>query len=149
MVHGLLWLPLLVFFFGLAWIGWKEYQKVEAYQTWAKQFDHAKYDIYAVLGQKGTELTWGLPTSKGMVNLQTFSLCQVRSLRLTINGQAINQADQILEKLPSKGKAILEFDVTGDAGDRPTPICIAFTEPSTAADWQQHLQKELAQLSVG
>jgi hypothetical protein len=137
MLHGLLWLPLLVFFFGLAWLGWKEYQKVEAYQTWAKQFDHAKYDIYAVLGQKGTELTWGLPTSKGMVDLQTFSLHQVRSLRLLVNGQLITAEP------PSNGKAILEFDLQDQSGSL---ISIAFTEPAIAAGWQQHLQTAIAQL---
>jgi hypothetical protein len=137
MVHGLLWLPLLVFFFGLAWIGWKEYQKVEAYQTWAKQFDHAKYDIYAVLGQKGAELTWGLPTSKGMVNLQTFSLYQVRSLRLLVNGQPLTAEP------PNKGKATLEFELHDPASET---ITIAFTEPAIAAQWLQHLQKDMPHL---
>ncbi len=53
MTRGLIWLPLLAIFIGLAWAGWNEYQKLEAYRAWAEQFDRAKYDIYAVLGQKG------------------------------------------------------------------------------------------------
>lgn len=56
MEHGLLWLPLLAAFFWLAWQGSQEYQKIEAYRTWAEQFDKAKYDIYAVLGKKVTLL---------------------------------------------------------------------------------------------
>lgn len=52
MERGLLWLPLLVLFFWLAWSGKKEYDKVQAYQAWAEQFDKSKYDIYSVLGKK-------------------------------------------------------------------------------------------------
>ena len=50
MERGLLWLPLLAVFFWLAWSGWNEYQKVEAYRRWAADYDKAKYDLYAVLG---------------------------------------------------------------------------------------------------
>ena len=74
MERGLLWLPLLAVFFWLAWSGWNEYQKIEAYRIWVQDYDRAKYDIYSVLGQKGKELTWGKPTRTGPVNLQTFSL---------------------------------------------------------------------------
>ena len=52
MARGLLWLPLLVAFIWLAWSGWNEYQKLEAYKIWAEDFDNAKFDIYAVLGKK-------------------------------------------------------------------------------------------------
>ena len=52
MERGLLWLPLLFAFFWLAWQGSREFKKVQAYQEWALSFDKAKYDIYAVLGQK-------------------------------------------------------------------------------------------------
>ncbi len=62
MERGLIWLPLLGLFIWLAWQGRNEFQKVEAYQNWAKQFEKSKYDIYAVLGQNGNELTWGKPT---------------------------------------------------------------------------------------
>jgi hypothetical protein len=51
MIH-LLWFPLLAVFIGLAWAGWNEFQKLEVYKSWAAQFDRAKFDIYAVLGQK-------------------------------------------------------------------------------------------------
>lgn len=135
MERGLLWLPLLAFFIGLAWTGWREFQKVEAYQTWAKEFDRAKYDIYAVLGQKGDELTWGQPTRKGPINLETFSLQSVQAIQLQVNGQPVN-----LENPPAKGRAELKFICR----DRPTSRFIPFTEPALAAKWGQHLLKELA-----
>ncbi len=138
MERGLLWLPLLAFFIGLAWTGWREFQKVEAYQTWAEQFDRAKYDIYAVLGQKGNDLTWGKPTRKGPIDLETFSLQSVESIQLRVNGQPVN-----LEEPPTKGRAELELTCR----DRPAPRSIPFTEPPLAAKWGQHLLKELEHLS--
>ncbi|HEY9835810.1 MAG TPA: hypothetical protein V6D27_02865, partial [Vampirovibrionales bacterium] len=89
MERGLMWLPLLALFIGLAWAGWNEYQKVEAYRLWAQGFDRTKYDIYAVLGEKGDCLTWGKPTRKGPVNQQTFSLKEVESLHLLVNEQPV------------------------------------------------------------
>lgn len=134
MERGLLWLPLLVFFFWLAWVGWREFQKVEAYQEWAKSFDRAKYDIYAVLGQKDSDLTWGLPTSKGPINLETFSLKTVESIQFLVNGQPADIQDP-----PVKGRAELAFA----RSDRAAAIRIPFTEPPLAAKWGLFLQQEL------
>lgn len=132
MERGLLWLPLLAVFIGLAWSGWNEYQKLEAYQAWATNFDKAKYDIYAVLGLKETDLTWGKPTRKGPVNLETFSLKQVESLGLWVDSQAIDPNSP-----PEKGKAIaLEFRFT----DTAKIVQIPFTEISLAVRWYKYLQ---------
>jgi hypothetical protein len=137
MERGLIWTPLLILFFGLAWAGWREFRKVDAYQTWAKQFDRAKYDIYSVLGQKGSELTWGKPTVKGPVDLETFSLETVQKINLLVN----NQTTQF-DAAPVKGKAVLEFV----GSDRSVPIQIPFTEPQLAAKWGQFLAQELQRL---
>jgi hypothetical protein len=134
MERGLLWLPLLVLFFWLAWAGWNEYQKVEAYRNWASKFDRAKYDIYAVLGQKGDTLTWGKPTRSGPVELKTFSLQDVQSIRLLVDDKPV-----LLEELPSRGGAIaLEFLLSSDNSVR-----IPFTEIAIAAQWGKYLQQEL------
>jgi len=135
MERGLLWLPLLATFFWLAWSGWNEYQKIEAYRNWATQFERAKYDIYAVLAQKGSDLTWGKPTRQGPVNLETFSLKDVQLLRLLVDDQAVN-----LETPPEKGRAIaLEFLFPEPAAS----IKVPFTEIPLAAEWGKYLQKEL------
>lgn len=137
MERGLFWLPLLVLFFWLAWSGWNEYQKLEAYRQWAESFERAKYDIYAVLGQQGRELTWGVPTRQGPIKLESFSLDQVQSLRLLVNGQPVS-----LDNPPEKGRALLEFTCPGQA-----PIAIPFTEPPLAAQWGQYLQKQIETIS--
>ncbi|CAA9572399.1 hypothetical protein AVDCRST_MAG81-2929 [uncultured Synechococcales cyanobacterium] len=137
MAKGLLWLPLLALFIGLAWSGWNEYRKVEAYQLWAAQFEKAKYDIYAVLGQANNNLTWGKPTRNGPIELKTFSLKQVRSITLQVDGQSVD-----LTVLPSRGKVVaIEFQLYGS-----NPIQVPFTEVALAASWAKHLQQYLETL---
>lgn len=138
MERGLLWLPLLVAFIWLAWQGWKEYQKVEAYQSWAKQFERSKYDIYAVLGQKGSDLTWGKPTPKGPIEITTFSLKDVQSIGLLVDDKSAE-----LSAPPGKGRvASLEFVFSNSAEALKVP----FTEIPLAAEWGKFLQRELQRL---
>jgi hypothetical protein len=139
MERGLLWLPLLIIFFWLAWQGSQEYQKVEAYRTWAEQFDRAKYDIYAVLGQKNNDITWGKPTAKGLIQLQTFSLVDVQEIQLLVDGKLVN-----LQSPPERGRSIeLEFILT----DTTNSVKVPFTEIPLAADWGKFLQNFLTQVT--
>lgn len=133
MERGLMWLPLLAIFIGLAWAGWNEYQKLEAYRVWAEQFAKAKYDIYAVLGQQEDNLTWGKPTRSGPVNLQTFSLKNVQSIQLLVNGAAVD-----LDNPPNSGKAIVLEFLLQDAATVQVP----FTEIPLATKWEKYLQQE-------
>ena len=135
MERGLMWLPLLAAFIWLTWAGWNEYQKVQAYRQWASQFERAKYDIYAVLGQKGSDLTWGKPTRKEPIDLQTFSLKNVKIIRLLVDDKSID-----LENLPSKGRNILLEFVFSDSNES---IKIPFTEIPLAAEWGKYLQQQL------
>lgn len=133
MERGLLWLPLLALFIGLAWAGWNEYRKVEAYQDWSAQFDRAKYDLYSVLGQKDREITWGKPTRVGPIDLQTFSLDTVDAIRPIVDDKPID-----CQSPPDKGRSIyLEFKLA----DPATSICIPFTEIPLAVTWGIYLEK--------
>ncbi|MBD2461289.1 hypothetical protein H6G89_09545 [Oscillatoria sp. FACHB-1407] len=137
MTRGLLWLPLLFVFIGLAWAGWNEYQKLETYKTWAQQFDHAKYDIYAVLGQKGSELTWGKPTRQGPVDLQSFSLKEVKQIQIVVGDRVLNLSTVDPDALSqTKDRAALEFQLP------TTTIRIPFTELALAVQWGNHLQQD-------
>lgn len=140
MERGLLWLPLLAAFIWLTWQGWNEYQKVEAYRVWAQQFERSKYDIYAVLAQNDSNLTWGKPTRQGPVEMQTFSLKDVKAIRLLVDDKPTD-----LEALPSKGRvASLEFVFAPDAS-----VKVPFTEIPLAAEWGKFLQQELQNLAEG
>jgi hypothetical protein len=139
MERGLFWLPLLIIFFWLAWQGSKEYQKVEAYRIWAEQFDRAKYDIYAVLGQKGNDITWGKPTAKGLIQLQTFSLLDVQEIQLVVNNEVVD-----IEAPPEKGRSIeLKFNFAESASS----VLVPFTEIPLAAEWGKFLQGVLQKLT--
>lgn len=130
MVHGLLWLPLLGVFIWLAWAGWNEYQKLEAYKQWAEQFEHAKYDIYSALGQNGQAITWGKPTRRGIIDLQEFSLSAVQAIRVMAEGAPID-----LKQPPARASnAAIEFQFADHATQIP------FTELALAIKWAQHLQ---------
>lgn len=133
MTRGLLWLPLLVVFIGLAWAGWNEYQKLEAYQQWARQFERAKYDIYAALGQTGKQLTWGQPTRKGVINCQSFSLEQVQGIWLEVDHHQVDIANP-----PESGRQIaLLFELAA-----PAPaVRVPFTDLALAIQWGTYLQQ--------
>ncbi|ERT08033.1 hypothetical protein M595_2034 [Lyngbya aestuarii BL J] len=140
MERGLLWLPLLIVFFWLAWSGWNEYNKVEAYREWAKGFEKAKYDIYAIMGLKGTELTWGKPTRTGPTDLQTLSLEDVQSIWLVVDNHSVD-----LDSPPETGKEIeLEFQLKQEA----TPIRVPFTEVPLAAQWGKFLHQQLEKVET-
>ncbi|OLP17899.1 hypothetical protein BST81_12635 [Leptolyngbya sp. 'hensonii'] len=138
MERGLLWLPLLGVFLWLAWAGWNEYQKVEAYQAWAKNFQKAKYDIYAVLGQVDSELTWGQPTRTGPIDLQTFSLKQVQDIRLLRGGERVESPSASHQK----GQIAIEFTFA----DSRSAVQVPFSDIELASRWQQYLQREKQRL---
>lgn len=139
MARGLIWLPLLVVFFWLAWSGWNEYQKLEAYRQWAEQFDQAKYDIYAIIGVKDKEITWGKPSRSLPENLPSFSLYDVDQIQLLVNDHPVE-----LSNLPNKGKPAIQFKFLSP---NQATIKIPFTEISLAAKWTNYLQ-ELSQVSA-
>lgn len=130
MERGLFWSVLLMIFFGLTWMGWNEYQKIQVYEKWAANFDKAKYDIYAVLGLKNRQITWGKPTSKGIINSETFALENVISLTVLVNEKPINLAN-----IPDKGNPVIEFTLAEKI------INIPFTEIELAVKWLKYLQQ--------
>ncbi|MEH2211375.1 hypothetical protein [Nostoc sp.] len=138
MERGLLWLPLLVMFFWLAWQGSKEYQKVEAYRTWAEQFERAKYDIYAVLGQKENNITWGKPTPQGPIKLETLSLLDIKQIQVLVDEKPVD-----VNNPPEKGRSIeLEFLFS----ESTNSVRVPFTEIPLAAEWGKFLQGLLQDL---
>lgn len=133
MERGLIWLPLLLLFFWLAWSGKKEYDKVQAYQAWAEQFDQSKYDIYSVLGKKGNFITVGKPTSQGIKEQKTFSLQSLSQLNLLVKNQIVE-----IDNLPEKGEAILQFSFKENQ-----TIQVPFTDINLASHWFKYLQKSM------
>ena len=140
MERGLLWLPLLVVFFWLAWSGWNEYQKIESYKRWAEQFERHKYDIYAVLGQKGDRLTWGRPTRKDPLDIQTVTFQDIARIRFRIDSKFFDTKDA---EFPLNAKKI-SLELVLKTGEMPS---IRFTDIDIAAAWYRFLSDRLEALS--
>ena len=137
MERGLLWLPLLVMFFWLAWAGWNEYQKIESYKRWAEQFERHKYDIYAVLGQKGDHLTWGKPTRKDPLDIQEVDLADIARIRFRIDSKFFDEKDAEFPLSPKK----ISLELVLKTGEMPS---IRFTDVDIAAAWYRFLSDRLA-----
>ena len=133
MERGLIWLPLLGLIIGLTWVVWKEYQKVEGYRIWSEQFDKAKYDIYAVMGLKDRQITWGKPTPKGIADLETFDLQDVKNIELKLGDRIINSNNLPSERTKDTPQLLFNFI------EEKKVITIPFTEIELAAKWQQYL----------
>lgn len=154
MERGLMWLPLLALFSWLAWAGRNEFQKVEAYRQWAEGSDRAKYDIYAMLCQRGSELTWGKPSRNGPLALQQCSIDQITTLALQIGSQHWSGAALLAldpAQLPPGRPIALQLTLAPSPAspDRPpAPLSIPFTETALALQWAQWLQTELDNQSL-
>jgi hypothetical protein len=137
MERGLLWLPLLVMFCWLAWAGWNEYQKIESYKRWAEQFERHKYDIYAVLAQKGDRLTWGRPTRKEPLDIQTVDFGDIARIRFRIDSKFFDEQDAEFPLSPKK----ISLELVLKTGEMPS---IRFTDVDIAAAWYRFLSDRLS-----
>ncbi|AFY96315.1 hypothetical protein Cha6605_5429 [Chamaesiphon minutus PCC 6605] len=139
-----MWLPLLGAFIWLARAGANEYQKIEAYKRWAVGFDRCKYDIYAVMGLKDRQISWGKPTKAEPKDLQTFSLDRVKKIQLVVDNKIID-----LDNLPNGGKRInLQFQLSDPPTAGQESIEIPFTEVSMAAEWAEFLNRSLIDRNI-
>ncbi len=135
MERGLLWIPLLVVFIWLAWAGRQEYQKLEAFKVWAKDYERHKYDIYAILGQQGDLLTWGTPTTKAPINLKTITFAEIHSIQLQLDQQLYAEVPaQPPDPIPKKISILLNSDPN---------LNIPFTDIAIACSWFRYLSDQL------
>ena len=140
MIHGLMWFPLLGVFIALAYAGWNEYQRLEAYKAWAVDFERAKFDVKAILGQRGRELTWGKPTRQGPADLQTVAFDDIEQLRVSLDGELIDPMaipPEELENNPYPGKKDIAITLVLTSTD--SPATIPFTDSVLAIRWGQAL----------
>lgn len=136
MEHALTWLPLLGTFIWLAWAGWNEYQKVQAYEAWAQGADRSKYDIRAALAQRGTVLSWGKPTRNGPIDLSSVSLEMVEIIALHVNGEPVEPGSYV--KRGQRTELVLTTATQTYA--------IPFIEFPMAQQWKKALQESLRAL---
>jgi hypothetical protein len=136
MERGLLWLPLLGLFTWLAWAGWNEYQKVEAYRRWSSDFERHKYDIYAMLGQSGDRLVWCKPTRQQPIELGSICFSEIQAVHLNINGQPIQEV-----AIKTVAIELVTTAQTGNAGQSRQSI--PFTDAEIALNWFRYLSTQV------
>lgn len=140
MERGLLWLPLLAVFIWLAWAGWNEYQKVEAYRLWSSDFERHKYDIYAILGQSGDRLVWCKPARQQPIELGSIRFGEILAVRLSINGkpiQAVPNLPEAIEKIQNIKTVAIELVTNAQ-----TVQSIPFTDAAIALNWFRYLSAQ-------
>lgn len=137
MEHALTWFPLLGIFLWLAGAGWNEYQKVQAYEAWATGADRSKYDIRAVLAQRGHTLAWGKPTRQGPIDLVSLALTEVDTITLQVNGAPVPA-----ETYVKRGQRV---DLVITTLEKVTHR-IPFIEFPMAQQWKKALQESLQAL---
>jgi hypothetical protein len=142
MERGLLWLPLLGLFIGLAWAGWNEYRKIEAYRVWGKTFDPVKYDIYAMAGQRDQTLTWGRPTRQGPIDQQTVALDTVQAIDLYGGDRPVPKDAELPRGCTICLRLTVAPEIEPEALAKPSPsqyYDIPFTDLALAQQWLEQL----------
>ncbi len=129
MAHGLIWSALLLLLVWLTWSGKREYDKLQRYQEWARQFEKSKYDIYAVLGKKGDLLVVGIPTPRGITEEKTVYLSRLKAVELYWKKQLLSPGQQI----PEGGEGLLKLVLEEETVEVP------FTDIKIAARWRDYL----------
>jgi hypothetical protein len=150
MERGLLWLPLLGLFIWLAWAGWNEYQKVEAYRRWSSDFERHKYDIYAILGQRGDRLVWCKPTRQQPIELGSIGFGEIEAVRLNINGKPIEslaEASEAIATAKKIDKVAIEL-VTIAQSAQASVQSIPFTDAEIALNWFRYLSAQVGSAIV-
>jgi hypothetical protein len=145
MERGLLWLPLLGLFIWLAWAGWNEYQKVEAYRRWSSDFERHKYDIYAMLGQSGDHLVWCKPTRQQPIEIGSIRFSEIQAVHLNINGKPIQEVANLPEaiaKIPKIKTVVIELVTTAQPGQESVQS-IPFTDATIALNWFRYLSAQV------
>jgi hypothetical protein len=132
MEKGLLWLPLLFIFTGLAWAGRREFQKIEVYRQWSSSFEQAKFDIYSVLGLKDGLLIYGKPTYQAIIDEKIIFIEQIKSVELLQDNKVITDFQE--DKSNRSGFLCIFFKDSSDT------FLIPFTELSLASKWKDQIQ---------
>jgi allophanate hydrolase subunit 2 len=158
MERGLLWLPLLGVFIWLAWAGWNEYQKVEAYRRWSSDFERHKYDIYAILGQSGDRLVWCKPARQQPIELGSIGFGEIEAVRLNVNGKPIESLADASEAIATAKKIAtvsIELVTTAQLAAQSSAQLaqesvqsIRFTDAEIALNWFRYLSAQVGSAIV-
>ena len=131
MIHGLLWLPLLMAFILLAALGWLERRRQNLYRIWAKGAELAKLDGTGAARLKDGILCWSSFEAGSFKEKETFEIKKLEMVEL----MALSSGEAPLTK-EAQGLCRLRLVGSGQETDVP------FSDADRARQWMDQLMSK-------
>ena len=131
MVHGLLWLPLLIIFVLLTALGWLERRRQNLFRDWAEGAELCKLDSSGAAFLKDGKLIWSAFEAGEFKEQDSFIIKKLELIEL----MALTSGEAPLTS-ESQGKCRLRLVGSGREMDVP------FSDADKAREWMDELMKK-------
>ena len=131
MLHGLLWLPLLLIFVLLTALGWIERRRHNLFRNWARGAELCKLDSSAAASLKNGELRWSAFEAGKFEEKDSFIIKKLELVEL----MALTSGEAPLTS-ESQGKCRLRL--VGDGKEMDVP----FSDAEQARQWMDKLMEK-------
>ena len=131
MVHGLLWLPLLIIFVLLTALGWLERRRQNLFRDWAEGSELCKLDSSGAAYLKDGKLIWSAFEAGEFKEQDSFIIKKLELIEL----MALTSGEAPLTR-ESQGKCRLRLVGSGREMDVP------FSDADKAREWMDELMNE-------
>ena len=131
MLHGLLWLPLLIIFILLTALGWLERRRQNLFRNWANGSELCKLDSSGAASLKDGELRWSEFEAGKFEEKDSFIIKKLELVEL----MALTSGEAPLTN-ESQGKCRLRL--VGDGKEMDVP----FSDAEQARDWMEQLMEK-------
>ena len=131
MLHGLLWLPLILIFFLLTALGWLERRRQNLFRNWANGSELCKLDSSGAAYLKDGKLTWSAFEAGEFKEKDSFIIKKLELIEL----MALTSGEAPLTD-ESQGKCRLRLIGSGREMDVP------FSDADRAREWMDQLMQK-------
>ena len=131
MLHGLLWLPLILIFFLLTALGWLERRRQNLFRNWANGSELCKLDSSGAAYLKDGKLTWSAFEAGEFKEKESFIIKKLELIEL----MALTSGEAPLTD-ESQGKCRLRLVGRGREMDVP------FSDADRAREWMDQLMEK-------
>jgi len=131
MLHGLLWLPLLLIFVLLTALGWLERRRQNLFRNWANGSELCKLDSSGAASLKDGELRWSAFEAGTFEEKDSFIIKKLELIEL----MALSSGEAPLTS-ESQGKCRLRLVGNGKEMDVP------FSDADQAREWMNQLMEK-------
>ena len=131
MLHGLLWLPLLLIFVLLTALGWLERRRQNLFRRWAEGAELCKLDSSGAASLKNGKLRWSAFEAGSFEDKDSFTIKKLELIEL----MALTSGEAPLT-IESQGKCRLRL--VGDGKEMDVP----FSDADRAREWMEQLMEK-------